>query len=70
MLLKEKFQLTVPLETRGMECHAGHRGKHQCQEGTREKHRPQSLLGVSVEKAKWDWENSLGLAGLNNSGGL
>lgn len=40
------------------------------QEGTRVKHKPWPLLGVFVEKAKWDWENSLGLAGLNNSGGL
>lgn len=69
MLLKKKFQLTVPLETRGMECHASQReapvsGRHTGKAQTL------TSMGVSVEKAKWGWENSLGLAGLNNSGGL
>jgi len=70
--LKESFIfLTVPLETRSRASH-GRNG--MVGSGSRRLEGGESLgwslIGVSIGKARQGRENGLGLAGLNNAGGL
>lgn len=71
MPLKVPFNISIQRE-RDMPCHTSPQRKHQIwSEGrSRSERTDQRHYRVSVRKAKRDRVNSLGLASLNNSGGL